>query len=379
MTPPRYRVLVAFTRTGAVFDELDGAEWDFSEPLAWGDIGSATIGLPLPGRDRTGRLVRASLRAVGQAMSACSIAIVENDQVLFAGPVTTLGWDASGVSIGASSLNWIFDRRMVMNPSYLNDPADPAADIALELQPRDAALELLELGMTGTRRGLPLTLPAQGGMAGDPILYKATDMRTVFETVKEATEVDGGPDILLLPALSADSSTISWTANLGAPDLGTANRDAVWDYPLVAINGDMDDSETVDHGYVLGDSFGEGEDERRYIGTTSIDRGEPWPALERADRTSTSEARPDRLAALAASYGQEYKLAVEEVGLSGPSDAGPRYRRDWNLGDVATFVITGHPWLDDQEVTRRIVEVSMGPDETVLTTTGGRLTVGGTA
>lgn len=369
MDEPEYRVLVAYTRTGQIVDALDDPGWSFEENLAWASLGKISITVPLPGVDRAGRLTRDTLRGIRNGMSSISLVIVRRDgAALAAGPVYTLGWDAASVSIGCASLGKLFDKRMVLTPGYLTDPTNPAASVTLALPPRDRVTALLDLAMTGVRRGLPITLPSLSGVGGDEVTYAGVDLRTTAEAVKAIVEADGGPDVLLLPQVSDDQSQLSWTAEIGDPTLGAFNPDAVWDYPLVAISGDVDDSETTEIAYVVGDSSGS-DSSARLVGVSTVDRGEPWPALERADRTSVSEARQTQLDALAASYGAEYGQAVETINYSAPTDLAPAYRTAWNLGDVATFAFTGHPWLDDGTATARMIGVSMDPDETKFATT----------
>lgn len=379
MPTPTYQLLVARTRTGAVVDAIEGGTWSADDSLVWSDAGKLSITVPLPGRDRAGQITRSTLRGIANDMSGLSIAVIRDATCLWAGPAVTLGWnrDASSVQLGCSGLGWIFDRRMLVAPGYLADPTNPAADITVSLLPRDLVLELLARATSGlTRRQLPLTIPTQSGVVGDPITYTGGDLRTAHEAIKDTSEADGGPDIALTAELSADQSAISWTARVGAPRLGGLST-ATWDYPMIAISGDIDDSETCEYGYVPGDSTASSSttgDESRYIGVGVRDRGEPYPLLERVDRTSVSEKRPDRLTALAASYVGEYSQASEEIALAVPSDDGPLYRAQYELGDSFTGTITGHPWLDDLVATRRLISVGITTEQTTLTTTGPRLT-----
>lgn len=375
MAASDYQILVAHTRTGEVVDALDGVRWSFQEHLAWAEHGSLDVTVPLPGRDRAGQIVRGSLRSLAASMSALSLAVVRDRVALFAGPVTTLGWDDAQVSVGCASLSWLLDRRIVLTNGYWGDPMNPAANLFYDLVPRDLVLELLMHAVTGTGRNLPLTVSTQSDANGNQVTYRGSDLRTAHETIKAIVEADGGPDIVLQPQVSNDLSVVSWTASVGDPQLGEVNPAAVWDFPLVAVSGDLDDSETVSTAYVIGDTVEGGGDEQRTraVGVSVRDRGDPWPVIERADRTSVSETDPIRLDALAESYGAGYLEAVEEVTLVAPTDAGPRYRDNYNLGDTALFVVTGHPWLDDGDALRRIVSVAVSADETTVTTSGPRL------
>lgn len=370
MPAPEFEVLVALTRTGQVVDSIVQPDWDFEEYLAWGTLGKLDVTVPLPGVSRAGALTRSTLRSIATAGSAMSLALVRDGVALAAGPVYTLGWDDTEVKIGCASLNKLFDKRMIMNPDYLTDPTNPAADLTLSLQPRDLAIQLLATAMTGARRGLPLSLPTDlSASTGDPVTYAGVDLRSAYEAVKAVVEADGGPDVLLLPQISDDKSQLSWTAAVGNPTLGGAvNPDAVWDYPVAVASGDIDDSETTEIGYVVGDSTGT-DSSARIIGVANNPRGEPYPALERADRTTVSEARQSQLDALATSYGAEYGQPVETISYTAPADVAPLYRIAWNLGDIGTFTFTGHPWLDDGTKTARIIGVSMDQSNSLTFTT----------
>ena len=220
--------------------------------------------------------------------------------------------------------------------------------------------------MIGSRRDLPLVLPDQSGNSGPSVTYPASDLKSIYEAVKDVVEADGGPDVLLQPTISSDQSQLTWGAAVGAPKLGAINPDATWDYPVAVPSGDVDDSETVDTAYVLGDSVGSGSDVR-LIGVATTDRGDPWLALEGADRTSVSETRVPQLNALAVSYQSEYGRPVQSMEFSAPADEAPPYRTTWNLGDVATFSVTGHPWLDDGPITQRIIGVNIDAETVKFT------------
>jgi hypothetical protein len=365
---PQYQALIAQTRTGAIVDAIDQPEWSFDEPLAWNDLGKATLSMPLPGRDRAGRITRSTLRALGNGGSSLSIVLMRDDDCLWAGPVYTLGWNAGSISVGCASLGKLLDRRVVVANGYWGNPAVPAADVTLNMSARDKVITLLSMAITGSRRNLPITLPSLDGLGGAPTDYLGGDLRTTYEAVGDIVEAQGGPDVMLVPSVSNDKSTLSWAAVVGTPRIGTTNPDSTWDYPMVIVEGDMDDSETVSTAYVPGESIGSGDTASRAIGVATFDRGDPWPALERADRTSVSETRQPQLNALAASYGEQYRYPIEELALSAPADVVPLYRDAWNLGDVGSFVVTGHPWLDDTTLTRRVVAVAANRSEVTLST-----------
>jgi hypothetical protein len=372
---PTYQVLVAVTATGAVVDALDVADWSCTAHLAWAEADTADVTVPLPGRDRAGQLVRTSLRSIGLGMSTYSLVIVRERTALWAGPVVSLGWDTTGVKIGAAGPSWIFDRRIICAAGYETNPGNPAADLALALSPRDRVISLLTRAATGTGRTLPLTLPTMSGFTADePIVYHGLDLRTAFEAVKDTVEGDAGPDVRLDAALTNDLATLSWGVSVGDPALGEANPRAVWDYPAVLVSGDRDESETATTAYTVGNTprgYAGDEDPQRILSVASYAPASPGLVLERADRTSVSETNPTLLDASARSYLATYRTAAERLSLVAATADTPPYRSAWQLGDTATINVTGHPWLDDEVLTRRLVGLTLTPAAATLIVQGG--------
>lgn len=371
MPAHEYSALIALTTTGQIVDAIDQPGWSFDEPLAWGELGKAGLTVPLPGKDRAGKITRSTLRALGEGGCALSVALMRDDDCLWAGPCYTLGWTDDAVSVGFASLGKMFDRRLVCAAGYWADPANPDADVTLEMSERDKVITLMSMAITGTRRVLPVTVPALDGLGGSAATYRGLDLRMTYEAIKDITEADGGPDVALVPSVSNDKSQLSWALQVGAPRIGAVNPDATWDYPAVVPTGDMDDSETVTTGYVPGDATGGGADDAaRSIGVATRDRGAGWPALERADRTSVSETRQPQLDALAQSYVDQYGWPVTELAFTAQAEDMPLYRQAWNLGDQLAFAVTGHPWLDDTTLTRRVIAVGADQDQVTFTTVG---------
>lgn len=385
---PQYQVLLAYTMTGQVVDALDQPGWSYEDHLPWADNGKATITVPLPGRDRASAGTRDTLRAIARGGVAFTLAIVETQeglgpQCLYAGPVVTPpSWDADTVSIGVGSLaKAILDRRRLVTAGFLTRPANPGADLTFRLQGRDLIAAILSSATTGAGRALPLNIPSLTGTEGPAVTYKGSELKSAFEAVKAVVEADGGPDAMLVPQVTPDLTAVYWDAVVATP-IGAVNPDATWDYPLVAVSGDGDDSQTGDLAYIVGDaaassSAGAGNstaaasnNQARLVGVGQTARQSIRPSLEIVDRTSASETRQEQLDALAQSYAAEYAVPVESLELAGVPDAAPFYRRSWNLGDTGRFVFTGHPWLDDSEITRRIIGVKHDPSTFGFTTSG---------
>lgn len=359
------QILVFFTRTGERVGALPYETWGYGDALAWADPGKGTVACPLRGDQAIGRADRELLWSIRRYPWTYSLAIVRDTRALWAGPALTVGRSGGTVTIGCVSIMRLLDSRMLIEDPFYGDPTNSGGNIHLELSTRDLVIELIDRGTTGYRRDLPIDLPAQLGNGGTAVDYLAADLGTVAERVKEAVERDDGPDVLITPQLDLDQRYLRWTVDVGNPRLGSTTSAAAFDSSILDIGDDVDGTEMVSTAYVVGDASG---DDARLIGTHVVDRGDPHPALERADRTSSSERRQDALNALARSYGEAYADAPEELKFTVAADQRPRFGEDYSYGDVLTFRVTDDEWLPAGEYVRRLIAVEHDPDDITLTT-----------
>jgi hypothetical protein len=366
--PPDYAVLVAITTTGEVIDELAWEKWTYTDTVDWARPGSMTVTVPLLGKDRLGEYIRQSLKNVNSAGPTVSLVLTRKGRALWAGPVASMGWSDDAVDIQCMSIAKLMDSRVVLNPDYLLDPGNVAGNLSFTLSPRDLVIKLLELGTTGDRRGLPMSLPAITGASGAAVQYLASDLGSVYERVTEQVQRDGGPDVVIHPVLSLDQATLVWQVQV-EERVGSTVSTATWDYPvsIKSLTGDTDSSQMVTTGFVLGDtqtSVGS----IRGFGVQSIDKGVLPPAMERADRTSVSNKSQAELDALAVSYVAANSAPAETWQIAVHADADPVIGEQWTLGDHVVISVTDHPWLDDGEYQRRIVGITHDPDTIQLET-----------
>jgi hypothetical protein len=366
--PPDYAVLVAITTTGEVIDELAWEKWTYTDTVDWARPGSMTVTVPLLGKDRLGEYIRQSLKNVNSAGPTVSLVLTRKGRALWAGPVASMGWSDDAVDIQCMSIAKLMDSRVVLNPDYLLDPGNVAGNLSFTLSPRDLVIKLLELGTTGDRRELPMTLPTITGASGAAVQYLASDLGSVYERVTEQVQRDGGPDVVIHPVLSLDQATLVWQVQV-EERVGSTVSTATWDYPvsIKSLTGDTDSSQMVTTGFVLGDtqtSVGS----IRGFGVQSIDKGVLPPAMERADRTSVSNKSQAELDALAVSYVAANSAPAETWQIAVHADADPVIGEQWTLGDHVVISVTDHPWLDDGEYQRRIVGITHDPDTIQLET-----------
>lgn len=367
MAAPDYEVLVALTRTGELVDSLPVTAWTWSDGVAWADPGQMTVTVPLTGPDAAGRATVETLRSVRRAPWSLTLVLMRDQRAVWAGPAVTLGWSGTEVAVGCSSISRLLDRRMVIADGWYTQPWRVEGNVTLELTTRDLVIELIRRGTTGPGRDIPLDLPVGSGARGERVEYLAADLKTVSEALKQATERDDGPDVVIRPIVSLRDSLLRWTIDVGNPRIGTTESAATFDLSgaIRTLTGDVDGSEAVSTGYVLGDTAGT---DNRLIGVAAVDRGHPYVALERADRTSVSEKRQVQLDALARSYVDAYQDGAETWALTVHADHPPIFELEWRLGDVISVHVERHPWLEDGTCDRRVVSVDATPDELTLHT-----------
>lgn len=359
-------VFLARTRTGKVIDELSFTSWSWSNSVHWESPGSASVTVPLTGRDAPGRATLSYLRAIKRSPWGYSIIIRRDGRTEWAGPATSLGWSREEVSVSCASIVALLDRRLILTDGYRDKPFRYEANVDLDLPTRDVVLKLLALSVEGVGRDLPFTFDGLSGLIGQRTSFLGSDLKTVQEGIKDAVDKDDGPDVLVLPQYT-DSAGLSWSFRVGSPKIGSTTPTATFDVPgsILQMSGEVDLSEAVTSGYVAGDSSGSS----RLIGVSITPVGPNDIALERVDRTSSSETKQAALDSLAKSYTNAFTDGTQSWTLTADPDLSPVYGVDWSLGDQAVISVSDHPWVEDGDYLRRIEEASMSVDSLGLTTT----------
>lgn len=371
-----YEILVCWTRTGRVIGSLPvWSSFDYTDPVSWSQLGTMNVAAPLLGRKTSGqREQREVLQLLAREMlNLCLVLVRTTDRrAMWAGPVMSFDWSPTAVKIGCSSLGKLYDSRILIANDYWGLPNDPRGKLSFTKGNRDLALELLTQGIVGYRRDLPVVVPPQQGIAGPLTEYTPDDLVTNYEGLKKIVEQDNGPDVILTPELYETDSAqwVRWVAEVGNPLVGSAALWTPetrmiptydWQAGLLDLSGSIDASEMVSTGYVVGDSIGN-TDRRRLIGVRVIDRGDPLPALERADRTNTSSANLAELGALARSYVAVHAYPTHQWTVQVDADRWPLLGQDWRKGDMMRLAVSDHPWIEDGNYLRRIVGASHSSD-----------------
>lgn len=369
--PPLYEVFVFWTRTGEVVDQFSYLDWSYTDSVQWSEPGTLNVTVPILGNVDIGRINKEALKFVSREMRNMSLVLVRDGRALAAGPIFSLGWSATVLNIQCASITKLLDYRLVMNPDYLLDPLNTASDLRYTLTDYNMIIQLINMSMTGTNRGLPLIVPTQTDEYAAPeatIIYAGRDFGTYMERITEITDQDDGPDVHIIPNINADKTIVNWVVHIGQPRIGSLEPVAVWDFSsaIDEITGDIDDSERVSTGYVVGDNADAGwaveyemSPGNRLVGIvqTGVDSVYGIPS-ERVDRTSSASKTQGQLNLLATSYVEKFSSPKEAWAITVLPEKWPILGDHWSLGDVVTIDVRDHPWIDDGTYDHRIIKVN---------------------
>lgn len=365
----RYECLIAWTRTGEVVDRLAMKEWSWDDSVYWTDPGKCSITVPLnkigpnPNRTTLDALRREGAR---QTLALVRVSDTEGPRVMHAGPCfNPPAWSTTEATVSAGSMVKLFDERIVADAAYLLDPGNSAADIHLQLLPRDRLIRLLQLAMTGPpslARDLPITLPPLSGLSSstDAVDYVATELGSCSERVRAITDQDNGPDVHITASVTSDLKQLSWSVEVGDPYLGAVWPDTfpTWTYGvgIRTLTGDTDDSEGATTVFVPGS--GSGDD--RLIGVSSKDlSGDPYAiGRERVDRAISNQVRLSDLNARATARRASRSAPLQAWKVSVHDEHVPRLLTGWRLGDTVRLAVKDHAVIPNGDYLQRVVGAS---------------------
>lgn len=415
---PDYEVLIGQTTTGVVVGSLPFSAFSFTDTLDWSSPGTASITVPLTGKDAPSADQLQLLQSIRLAGPAFTAIIVREQRPLWAGPVWTLQASAGSggtVTVAATSLPQVYDGRVAIQDPFQADPANAPA-WSLTLSPHDLVIALLTMGVTGANRGLPITFPAMNNRGGPTTIYTPTDLGMIFAQVTQVVHAGAsapnptggssvtnitresqqllaqlGPDVFFTPTLAADASTFGWTVQVGDPIIGSAVSVATADLDggVSQIDIDLDFSQIVTTGYVPGTGTASTANVTGTtdtviptttpspIGVSTIappDQYPPGLAFERVDLTTVSITNQDQLNGLAGSYVEAYQSPVETWTITLQNTAAPLYGEDFLMGDMMTLQVVDHPLIPDGAYFARVTGISSyTPTTTAYTVTNPTL------
>ena len=167
----------------------------------------------------------------------CFLAVLEGDTVLEAGPIWAHAWDdAKGMlTLKAAGLRSLFDHRVVMGVVASGTAAAAWSETYSGLSLATIAKRLIELAMSHTGGELPIVLPDDETAAADADhtrTYYGYDLGRLGDRLDALMGVIDGPDIALVPRLTADRMGVEWVMRAGTeaqPLLSQAGADHVFD------------------------------------------------------------------------------------------------------------------------------------------------------
>lgn len=171
----------------------------------------------------------------------CGLAVLEDDTVLEAGPITAWDYQYGGaLTVKATGLWWLLDRRHVID----GDPTIAWARWARtysDLSLGTIAKRLVQLTQSQDGGDLPVVLPPDQAGSHDRT-YRGFELATVRSRIEQLMDVIDGPDVAFEPRLTADRLGIEWVMRTGTtadPLLHQGGDDHVWDsrVPQSPISG----------------------------------------------------------------------------------------------------------------------------------------------
>lgn len=164
----------------------------------------------------------------------CFMAILEDDQVIEAGPIWSWDYELGGaLRVKALGLRSIFDHRFVMG-NITQAWAEWAVTYS-GLSLGTIGKRLVELSTALTGAALPIDLPTDETAADDADhtrTYRGHELATVLSRLDQLMDVQNGPDIAFEPYLTPNRLGIRWRMRVGTeanPLLYQVGDDWVWD------------------------------------------------------------------------------------------------------------------------------------------------------
>ncbi|MCO1575373.1 hypothetical protein M8C13_06310 [Crossiella sp. SN42] len=360
--------LVFETRTGRIVAEPDTTglpRWS----AAVNQPGSLEATFPLGHLTHAERQI---LRGI-LAPQRFSLAWRQGDWIAQAGPIWSHRVTAESVTVGASGLWGLLDRRLLFPREF---SAITAPDADTHLGPTSLgtlAKHLVQVGLGRSGGSLPVVLPADWP-GNHTRTYRGYELRPVGEALRQLVAEEHGPDIEFRPRLTASRTHLEWVMRIGEPYLEGNGAPPAWDYGtgLSDINVDADASLMSSRTWVRGDGWERGSLIGFHRDTTLTDAG--WPLVDHVVTGHSSVQLPATLDRLATSYAALYRRPIELWTARVRTSSGEPRHYDLAPGFHGLFGITGHPWIPDGQYLRRVIglDAANHPDELALTIEAGQ-------
>lgn len=298
--------------------------------------------------------------------------------ILQAGPVITDRCpDVAGpvtAEVGCGGLWSLEMRRALINPTWVEGQNVAETDRNFTLKTlRQIAKEMVQGDLARTGHSLPIVFPADDPPSTHERNYPGYDLAFVGERLSQLTQVIDGPEVEFRPRFVDNTQRkIEWEMRIGSPRLGQLGYPHVWDYgqALQSVDHDRDGSNVTFGHFERG-----GGTERGLLTAYQDDKtkvnlaGYPWPDVETAGSSSTSDSDTVNLQAKAngviATYSQAnvtWSATVRMDGTDGQGNPTASPTIDVvSAGDTGYFRMDGHRRIKAGSYGRRLLGASSGP------------------
>lgn len=359
--------------------------------------GTWSVQLNSPGQlDCTLNMQDPDIRALGlrnaSSPAKTVLAVVEHDVLVEAGPIwaRTYDRDTQKLKLSGKGIWSLFDHRMIepllaasigVNQFVIPDPSDTKGVKTMPNPNVATHISNVWLGTIAKR----LVAQAETWSGGDlPIVYPPDDLginvrnfegaefKSVGEAITQLTQVDGGPDIMFQPQLTADRLGIQWEMRIGTPTQPQlyAQTSVVFDMsvPESRITNLSVAEDASAMGSVSWATGGRAADSvliSRASASTLLDAG--YPLLEVLDSSHSDVTVQSTLDAYAVENLVFGSGPVEIWKFNTELDGSPDFS-EYTVGDVVQIVVgeTSDPYLVPGTYQQRIVSLAGDHRSTVV-------------
>lgn len=351
--------------------------------------GSWSLTLNAPGQlDCTLNLEDPDIRALGLRNSSAPaktvLAVVEHDVLVEAGPIWARSYDRDNqkLKLSAKGVWTALDHRLVLPAAAATLPVDqftipdPSDNQGVKRMPNPAvathisniwlgtiAKQLVQQAFAWSGGTLPILFPPDD-VGTAQRAFEGAEFKSLGEAVRQMTQVDGGPDIMFSPQLTADRLGIQWVMRIGTPSqpMLSSSGGVIFDMSvpesrITNLTVDEDATAMGSTSWATGGRAGDSVLVSRASETAHLNAG--YPLLEVLDSTHSDvvvQATLDTYAQENLSYGsgpvEIWKFNVELEGS-------PEFS-EYTVGDFVQVIVgkTTDPYLVPGTYTHRIVSLA---------------------
>lgn len=348
MVVDQFRAFVLDTVTGKIAGSIPVVDPKWG--LKLNDGGTITASIPATSREVANINIKAATTPLRK-----SLGFSYGDFILEAGPILHRRYDekAKKLELTAVGLWSIFDRRKAL-PGWALRIGIPAATANLSLGPLSfgsIGRELVRISIDENPYGLGKLNVVLPPLEPGPHIknYPGYDLRWIGDSLRDLTQLQGGPDIRLRPRFDgSDPTVVEWVYEAGDPLLSQDGPDWFWDgtrpkTDVVGFGAEESAEGVAARAWVPGS----GQEKVMLIGAATnlslVEDGWPWTEVDNAAKEEenldflTSLAQAD----LAAASGPEVQFSVT-VRADGSNKLGEYLPGDFALVKVPD----NHPMLE---------------------------------